>query len=237
MLRLHRHQLSLMVVLVLVFLQYGSRSNAMQLSSARAEEAMIGAFSDACPCRIPCTCWRTSKANVERCFNVHVYSVKPGPNAGSKARNSTFVFIGIPTRPYEAPAPYKLFVDESAPAKVVGQMSAFFYNNYGISSTVIERVPIQANVSQNSHSVIIPGVLTYKVSPSDKSLAPEVRDFLYPWLHRPQQWEVRQVRYTSGSDNTDYSGTNSVSAEFRIPTVTTDHKDELSILQPNCIHP
>ncbi|MGA8491414.1 MAG: hypothetical protein WB711_13390 [Terriglobales bacterium] len=103
------------------------------------------------------------------------------------------------------------------PKSTIEFMSDFFEDNYGIQPGTGRIVPIKTALRPDSQSVKIPGILNYEVRLSSQDVDADVRQFLYPWLDRPQQWETRAVSYTSTAGKVDkFSGTNALSAGFNL---------------------
>ena len=68
-----------------------------------------GVWSDACPCKIPCPCWKTQTANVVRCVNPQVFHITKGHFGSHDLSGVTFVLVGLPNRNYGPPDFYRAY--------------------------------------------------------------------------------------------------------------------------------
>jgi hypothetical protein len=180
-----------------------------------SEKRATGVWSDACPCAIPCSCWRHGKANVPKCVNVQVYA--PKSSGRSRANDPVFVLVGLPVKPYGSPSAYSLFIDKRMSRPVVDAMRDFFEDNYWIQPGTEQIVHVNARLRPDSQVVEIPGVLSYKAHLLSNDVDQDVGRYLYPWLDTPKQWTTQIVRYKQREDGfVEYSGTNSLFATFNL---------------------
>lgn len=194
-----------------------SATLVLQGAAEHKSEKPSGTWSDACPCKIPCSCWRSERASVARCLNVQIYAPRMTDGGISAKHGPVFVLVGVPAAPYLSPSSFSLFIDARMPKSTIEFMSDFFEDNYGIQPGTGRIVPIKTALRPDSQSVKIPGILNYEVRLSSQDVDADVRQFLYPWLDRPQQWETRAVSYTSTAGKVDkFSGTNALSAGFNL---------------------
>lgn len=176
---------------------------------------LSGLWSDACPCKIPCPCWRTNHSSAPECINVHVFRITHDEASGLNLSGSEFVLIAAPKSLYAAPTPVRLFIDPSVSDSKLAGIKSLITRYFGPIEIV--RLPIRFSESDHSQSVEIPGMLTYTVRSLGEPPAPTVKDYLYPWLVNPMQGVVREVDYNApGHKAIHYSGTNSLLAEFRM---------------------
>jgi hypothetical protein len=119
---------------------------------------------------------------------------------------------------YWAPSQYILYVDESAEAAVARNMANFLQKVYGVDSQVSRRVTIKNASSRHTRHFEIPGILNYNIeSAFPITLSETVRDHLYGWLFKPEQWRTRSVSYrVPGAQVLEYKRTNSLIAEFHL---------------------
>src|SRR5260370_14824530 len=85
-----------------------------QWYQAMRRDSMSGLWSDACPCHVPCLCWRTGSSSSPNCFNVNLYRITQDESHTTNLRGSQFVVIESSDAPYAAPFPQTVFVDSSA---------------------------------------------------------------------------------------------------------------------------
>jgi hypothetical protein len=189
----------------------------LQGAAERNPKKPSGAWSDACPCKIPCSCWRSERANVARCVNVQVYAPKLADGGEGTKHGPVFVLVGVPATPFLSPSSFSLFIDARMPKSTVDLMSDFFEDNYGIQPGTGKIVPIKTALYPDSQTVKIPGALSYQVRLLSEDVDPNVKEYLYPWLGEPRQWRTRAVHYTSSAGKVDkFSGTNALSAGFNL---------------------
>jgi|HubBroStandDraft_1064217.scaffolds.fasta_scaffold71271_1 hypothetical protein len=199
----------------------------LALQGSAGQKAPLGTWSDACPCKIPCPCWRTQRANVPRCLNVQLYA--PSVAMEKAKQNVVFVLVGSPTTQYGSPSNFSLYVDKGMPTSTLEFMRGFFADNYGIAPHTEKIVSINASLSRDSESVEIPDLLAYKVSASSQMLDVNVEKYLYPWLTNPRQWVSSSVTYKSNGKTEEYEGTNSLSANFDL------NQPEIASLSAKCV--
>lgn len=173
-----------------------------------------GVWSDACSCAIPCPCWETGRANVRHCLNVQMFQPKTHDSSNGEA---TFVLIGN-SEGYWAPSKYTLYVSNSADALLVGKLSDFFGNYYGVGPEDLRRVAIKVETSSRMQRLEIPGVLHYSIESLPKTaLSESISNHLYAFLLKPKQWKTHTLTYRSEKGTvTRYRGTSSLTAQFQI---------------------
>lgn len=175
-----------------------------------------GSWTDACPCRVPCPCWRTGRSSAPECVNLHVFYVTHDSSQDANLKNARFILLNIPTSTYHAPTPQVLFIDLHTDDRRATLIKAMVKKYFG--EVEVRRVPIDVNQQTRSQTANIPGVLDYQVQfPDEATPLPEVRTYLYPWLSNPVQGLTFKVEYTSlDGKKVSYSGTNSIKAIFRM---------------------
>jgi len=179
-----------------------------------SSDGISGTWSDACSCSIPCPCWQTGRANVPHCLNVQVFqpSVSSFPDG-----DSAFVLVGN-SEGYWAPSQYTLYFDNSTEALLDGKLSGFVQKYYGISPASSKRVTIKVVVSPNMRRLEISGILHYHIESTHKAaLSETVRNYLYDWLLKPEQWKTKVLSYRSGLGQViEFKGTSSLVARFHL---------------------
>jgi len=183
-----------------------------------SREMIVGTWSDACPCKISCPCWRNHRSSVQLCVNFQVFRIQSGRFFGVDLAGSTFVLANLPLGPHRAPVADTLFVDVSDGARTSAAEESVRVL-FGFAPRKVSHTSIQYRESRNAQRVVIPGLLSYKVSFGHRlAISSEVADNLYPWLSNPKQGIVESVIYSpQGEIPVKYSKTNAISAEFRIP--------------------
>jgi len=192
---------------------WSSGSDAAEMSTA-----VTGQWSDACPCRMPCPCWRSARANVDRCTNVHVISLDGGTYRGAGMQGAVFVLVAESAEIGSAPTPRKLYVEKRETSARVRSIEALARRLYGDGWST-EAVDMSAQFRWKEQEVEIPDVLLFRVVSPEPPLRLErvVRDYLYPWLYDAEQWVAERVEYSSGDGGRErFSGTNAVRARVRI---------------------
>jgi len=201
-------------VLLAICLVQVLQTHPPHLQNARAG-FIVGQWSDACPCKIPCPCWRTRRSSSPNCVNVHVFRITDDESAGTNLAGSVFVLLQIPRSAYAAPSPETLFLDRLTPADKSVAIETLIRSYFGAVKTV--RVPLRFSENEHGQSVQIPGVLTYRVRPLREPPLQTVADYLYPWLSDPIQGVAVEVTYrVPGHKTIRYSETNSIFAQFRL---------------------
>src|SRR5882724_8849943 len=94
-----------------------------------SSETVSGVWSDSCPCRVPCPCWKTGKASANKCVNVQVYQAH---SFGLQKENTLFVLVGVPKHPYGAPEDYSLYVDPHVTKDNLDQLKDLLASFYEI---------------------------------------------------------------------------------------------------------
>ena len=149
------------------------------------------------------------------CLNVQVFRpniLKPS------TRKKTFILIGW-SEGFSAPSQYVLYVDKSADDIEIRRLAHFFHTNYGVDAQASKKAEMRDESSRNQLQIEIPGILKYQVRPLPATpLSDTVRDYLYSWLVKPEQWRTRIVKYRASENNEtiEYKRTNSLVAEFRL---------------------
>lgn len=131
------------------------------------DDHIIGLWSDACPCQIPCPCWKSGKANASLCVNVQLYAISQAVLNGVATRDLQFVLVAMPTGPHGISIPRRAYVDSGVPGEKVRTMTKLIEMMYGVSVQVIRR-KVHISTSSEKHEVTIPGVLTYKSKASQR---------------------------------------------------------------------
>jgi hypothetical protein len=177
------------------------------------KEEISGNWSDACPCSVPCPCWRTGRANGPHCWNVQVFQLeKP------LTRRETLILVGS-SEGYWAPSQYILYTDKTADDSGIRKLSGFFEANYGVDVRASRRAEIRDESSRGQLRIEIPGILKYYIEPSPATpLSGTVRDYLYSLVAKPAQWKTRLVKYQSReSESTiEYKRTSSLIGELHL---------------------
>lgn len=176
-----------------------------------------GKWSDACPCKIPCPCWKTHKSAARRCVNFHVFHIQSGQYSGVDLAGSIFVLVNLPLALGQAPVPATLFID-TADLKKASAIEDSLRTLFGFTPANVTVAPIRYRESGKTERLWIPGLLSYKVSFEHKrSLSSEVSENLYEWLSDPKQGLVESLIYLpQGQDPVEYSQTNALFGYFRI---------------------
>ena len=193
-------------------------------SSANREPQydLEGTWSDACPCTVPCPCWRTQRASARRCVNLQVFHIEKGHFERFDLSGSTFVLAGVPADEYGTPDLYRVYSD---PTLGSADVAALFTTAFGLPlGRGAETVPsIKAEIEASAHSVTIPELLFYEVAPETANgsvqPSPEVGPYLYPWIRDSRQWQTRRVNYNLDGKEVTYSGTNGLKGRFKITSV------------------
>jgi hypothetical protein len=155
-----------------------------------------GSWTDACPCRVPCPCWRTGRSSASECVNLHVFNVTYDSSQDTNLNRARFILLNIPMSTHRAPRPQTLFIDLHTDDRRTTLIKAMVSQYFG--EVEVRRVPIDFSQQTHSQTVSIPGVLEYQVQFLDElSPLPEVANYLYPWLSKPVQGVTSKVEYTS----------------------------------------
>lgn len=124
-----------------------------------SQSDIAGVWSDACPCKIPCLCWR-SKPKVLRCVNVQVFHIDHGFYDGINLAGATFVLVSSADDNLSAPTPKILYVDHeydspTAARKLIQLFVSVFHlrPEEGVRFT-----KISASLDKSRQTVSIPGV-------------------------------------------------------------------------------
>lgn len=186
------------------------------LSAVRPPDFIEGVWSDVCPCSIPCSCWHTHRSNAPRCLNFHVFKVIHGMYGGTDLSGATFVLLNLPASAFQAPSPRTLFIDQGLSEQKAIAIEGLIGKYFGPTHT--RRAPIDFREHSSRQEVTIPGILSFGISlDSSLDLSDQVSEDLYPWLFNPKQGIAYHVSYLPlGQEPIRYSGTNAISASFRI---------------------
>src|SRR5271165_4625343 len=106
--------MSLGILVVPVLLLAGNSPAAGWIPNS-TNHLLSGTWSDACPCKPPCPCWRTRKSNVPACVNLQLYRPDSEQDNSRSASHSAFLLVGTPERSYQAPTSYVLYFDTHTP--------------------------------------------------------------------------------------------------------------------------
>jgi hypothetical protein len=176
-------------------------------------KTILGTWSDACSCSIPCTCWRTGRSNVQHCLNVQVFQL----DSLESVENSTFVLVGN-SDGYWPPSQYVLYFDDGADPLLVRTLSSFFQTFYGAGPTRLSAVKLKQRVSPRRRHLEIPGILHYDIEAGSRTTVSDmIRGYLYEFLTEPEQWRTRELSYQPKLGHSSESkGTNALVARFRI---------------------
>lgn len=204
---------------VIVFLILTSVLFTQGSNGKRRGYELEGTWSDACPCKVPCPCWGTKRANAARCVNLQVFHVNKGSFNNVDLADSTFILVGVPAEQFGTPDLYRAYFDQSSRNVSVSDL---FSQAFGLPlERGAEQVPsIEATIREKSHSVAIAGVLSYavgaQITSNDVTPSPEVQQYLYPWLRDARQWVTHRVTHRLNGEAIDYAGTNSLQGKFHI---------------------
>lgn len=176
-----------------------------------------GTWSDACPCNIPCPCWKRHESSAQMCVNFHVFKIQSGSYEGADLSGSVFVLLNLPKAPRQVPVPDALFVATDDGRKAAA-IEDGLRHLFGFTAPTVSRTSIQYFDSGKKQRVSIPGLLSYEVSFERKQrLSDDVSDNLYSWLSNAKQGSVKLVVYSPATgEKVKYAHTNAISAEFRI---------------------
>jgi hypothetical protein len=157
-------------------------------------DLISGVWSDACPCLVPCGCWRTQRSAAVKCVNLHVFKVQRGTYEDVDLTGSVFVLLNLPTEAHAAPKANTLFVESSASPRQREAIEALVSNYFG----PVPSKSVVIKFSQDGHGqkAVIPGLLNYKIKFREMSPADEVKDYLYTWLYDAKQGTTLEVTYT-----------------------------------------
>jgi hypothetical protein len=179
---------------------------------------IIGTWSDACPCHIPCTCWGKQISNAQWCINFHVFSIRSGSYNGVDLSGSVFVLLNLPSAPGQVPHPDSLFIstgDARKAAAIQGSLKQIF----GFAPPHVLRTHITYGEEDGEQRLSIPSLLLYSITfQPEQRMSADVSENLYGWASNARQGKVESVVYSpAGSQKVEYSNTNAISARFRIP--------------------
>lgn len=177
--------------------------------------SISGLWSDACPCHVPCMCWRTGSSSSPNCLNVNLYRITQDGSHEANLRGTQFVVIESSEVPYAAPFPQTVMIDSSASPDQVRAITSLAVKYFTNAKITLQ--PMVYRENGNSQELEISNVLTYKIQISEKSPKNDVSDFLYHWLANPKQGIVTKVWYgPPGQQAIQYSGTNALKGDFRM---------------------
>jgi hypothetical protein len=194
-------------------------------NAATQRDSISGLWSDACPCHVPCMCWRTNRSSSSNCFNVNLYRITRDESLTANLRGSQFVVIESSDTPYAAPFPQTVFVDSSASPDQVSIITALAAKYFAHAKVI--RQPMVYRENGNNQQLEIPNVLSYNIQISEARPKNDVSDFLYHWLTNPRQGIVTKVWYgPPGEQSIEYSGTNALKGEFHMLRPSPSRKGE-----------
>lgn len=193
-----------------------------QATSSESADYIGGRWSDACPCEIPCPCWKIGQSKIKTCLNIQVYWIESGVLRNEKVGETLFVVVSRPVRDYLAPSPMIIYVGERASQEVTNAFSSLLRKLHGDPFTLrTERVQIHYKLQNDEHQITIPGVLDYKIHATHENraltLSNEVRAHMYSWLSEPRQGITRRVKYEGMDGPVSFTGTNALFARFHLP--------------------
>lgn len=187
---------------------------------------LVGLWSDACPCRIPCPCWKSGKASAAFCLNIQLYDINQAILKGVDKGNLQFVLIAMPMGSLGISTPRWAYVDSTMQQDKVQAVIELVQMLYGVPVKVIpDKVVIRA--LPGLHEVNIPRVLTYKVrrrEADEAKVDQSVASYLYPWLREPEQGLTELALYTPEGEEIRYEGTNSLFARVEWPRTSRPAK-------------
>lgn len=183
---------------------------------SEVDPAAIGLWTDACPCPIPCTCWRTKRAGTKQCLNVQVFFLSQGAHRGRELQPMAIVLINISGRDFGSPVPLIAYVDNSIDDEGLDFATALLAARGLMPSAGVHRKKLTSRVTKDSITVGVGDILDYKIATTTHS-APErnVKDHLYPWLTEPEQWVAEGVRLHLAEIDASYRGTNALAARLK----------------------
>jgi hypothetical protein len=179
---------------------------------------VTGSWTDACPCKVPCSCWKGHVSSARTCVNFHVFRIRNGVFYGVDLSGSVFVLANLPRAPWQEPVPDTLFVT-THDDRTTCALQASLHRLFGFTPRKVLHTAIEYHESRNQLTVRIPSLLLYKVSFKRKqTLSPDVSENLYAWLSNPRQGTAEIVKYSPKSgEKVRYSHTNAISGDFDIP--------------------
>lgn len=197
-----KHLLMLLTLVLSLFSQDGRRLGYIS-----------GVWSDACPCKAPCPCWKTHRSSSVRCVNFHVFKVEHGEVGGYKLTGAIFVLLNLPKAPHSAPTADTLFIDSKVSEDKAAVIESVILSHLG--PLHVQSVAMKLDSQGDRQQLNIPGILAYAIETQGASPPPSVADFLYPWLTSAKQGRVRFVKYVGeGNQSVEYLGTNALMAQF-----------------------
>ena len=196
----------------------GASSGLIYAQNGRLGATYIsGTWSDACPCNIPCPCWKRHESSARMCVKFHVFRIRNGSYDGVDLSGSVFVLMNSPKGLRQAPVADTLFVDTDD-ARKAAAIENSLKRLFAFTPPKVLRTSIQYYESGKKQRVSIPGLLSYNVSfERERRLSDDVSENLYNWLSNARQGSVESVVYSSAvGEIVKYANTNAISAEFRI---------------------
>lgn len=175
-----------------------------------------GEWSDACPCKIVCTCWSHKRSTTASCINLQVFRFH-ARGAEQPIFESTAVLLNTPISPFDAPRPDTLYIDRSS-ASQSPQIVSFFKSRFHLwPRNGVRLVPITSEFAADRQYVSIAGILDYKIKRENGLLLDDdVRNSMYSWLSRPEQWRAANVKLRIGDQETSYAGSNALHAQLEL---------------------
>jgi len=191
-----------------------SRTSSEEIQSS----AIVGSWTDACPCPIVCPCWKSHKSSARSCINFHVFHIESGRFHGVDLQASTFVLVNSPLVLGDAPAPDTLITQTADPEKVrILQEGVLLWFGFAPPKTL--RATIAYRETASEQEITIRNLLSYKIRFNQRQpISFDVSDYLYPWLFDARQGIAKSVVYSpAGQSAVRYSHTNALRGRFRIP--------------------
>jgi Protein of unknown function (DUF1326) len=178
------------------------------------DSAIMGSWSDSCPCHSPCPCWHTSHASARLCANVQFFSLSQGTIDGRSLRGKRFVLIGAPLKSFGLPIANTAVVEDERDRQLVLDV---IRRLFGESSDIrVQVAKLSSKVSAHREQLTTPRILKYDIemlSPETPP-SPEVLENLYPWLLNAKQGRVKNVSVRWPGGELSYVGSNSILADI-----------------------
>jgi hypothetical protein len=175
---------------------------------------LSGTWSDACPCKIPCSCWKTLRSSASLCVNFQVFKIEDGVYDGEDLAGVVFVVLNEPGASGEAPLPHTVFLPNLEKNKSAALEKAV-NDLLNLRTARVVHSAIKHVLNHNEQKVEIPGILKYDIYVNGNYPSKDVSDHVYSWLSNPKQGHTKSVIYLP--DGVKYSKTNALFARFKIP--------------------
>jgi hypothetical protein len=204
-----KFRLVLAALAILAFALFEDRSTAPH------DSTVSGFWSDACPCKIPCPCWRTGHSSAPKCLNLHLYRILQDDSETANLRGLQFVVLESPDAPYAAPVARTVFVDSLTSDGQIIALTGLAEKYLGHVQFVRQHLVFRE--TRGNQRLEIPDLLSFNIEISNSPPQNEVSNFLYSWLKNPKQGVASEVWYgPAGQEAIKYSGTNALTAEFHM---------------------